>query len=341
MFIVNHSGKNHFLSLNDLINLFYYKSHKLQCIYSNLNCQKIDEYLGLIYILNFYQYQVVDEHRSEMELISERAVQISDVASLFSYKYIAITDVDYHGVINQDQYVQNDTKLKEILTTIEDVIHTENDKQLYQSLVLYNSQFDSRVDVIIEGLTGTNPQTMQQLALIRYETIHTVNELDAILTDRFIVASENMNNALSLAVMISVISFLIATMIGGVLFYALSRSIKQSVNRTLSVATEVSKGNLLTDEIKVRSKDEFAFLATAVNEMIRNLRGLVANITSTSQNVSAASHELVSSSEEVNAGSQQVAGSLQEMASGQTELNQSINQSATTFQEMEGHLKLV
>ncbi|WP_218970578.1 HAMP domain-containing protein [Alkalihalobacterium alkalinitrilicum] len=276
-----------------------------------------------------------------MELISERAVQISDVASLFSYKYIAITDVDYHGVINQDQYVQNDTKLKEILTTIEDVIHTENDKQLYQSLVLYNSQFDSRVDVIIEGLTGTNPQTMQQLALIRYETIHTVNELDAILTDRFIVASENMNNALSLAVMISVISFLIATMIGGVLFYALSRSIKQSVNRTLSVATEVSKGNLLTDEIKVRSKDEFAFLATAVNEMIRNLRGLVANITSTSQNVSAASHELVSSSEEVNAGSQQVAGSLQEMASGQTELNQSINQSATTFQEMEGHLKLV
>ncbi|MFV8826886.1 methyl-accepting chemotaxis protein [Alkalihalobacterium sp. APHAB7] len=300
--------------------------------------------LGLFFIgfiLNFYQYQVVDEHRSDMELISDRTVQISEIGSLFQYKYIAITDVDYHGVINQNMYRQNDYKLHETLETIEDVMVTEAEQQLYQSLLLYNSQFDSRVDAILEGLTGTNAQTMQQLALIRNETINAVNELDAILKNRMIETSTNLNNAITLAVIISVISFIVSAVLGGIIFYALSRSIKQSIHSTLTVATEVSKGNLLAEEIKVRSKDELGMLATAINEMTRNLRDLVANITSTSQNVSAASHELVSSSEEVNAGSQEVAGSLQEMASGQTQLNQSINQSATIFQEMEERLKQV
>ncbi|MDE5414994.1 methyl-accepting chemotaxis protein [Alkalihalobacterium chitinilyticum] len=300
--------------------------------------------LGLFFIgfiLNFYQYQVVDKHRSDMELISDRALQVSDIGSIFRYKYIAITDVDYHGVIDQNLYRQYDFKLHETLAAIEDVMVTEAEQQLYQSLLLYNSQFDSRVDAILEGLTGTNPQTMQQLALIRNETINAVNELDAILKNRMVETSTNLNNAVTLAVIISVISFIVSAVLGGIIFYALSRSIKQSVQSTLTVATEVSKGNLLTEEIKVRSNDELGLLGTAVNEMTRNLRDLVANITSTSQNVSAASHELVSSSEEVNAGSQEVAGSLQEMASGQTQLNQSINQSATIFQEMEDRLKQV
>ncbi|MEB1808013.1 MAG: methyl-accepting chemotaxis protein [Bacillaceae bacterium] len=300
--------------------------------------------LGLFFIgfiLNFYQYQVVDKHRSDMELISDRALQVSDIGSIFRYKYIAITDVDYHGIIDQNLYRQYDFKLHETLAAIEDVMVTEAEQQLYQSLLLYNSQFDSRVDAILDGLTGTNPQTMQQLALIRNETINAVNELDVILKNRMVETSSNLNSAVTLAVIISVISFIVSAVLGGIIFYALSRSIKQSVQSTLTVATEVSKGNLLTKEIKVRSNDELGLLGTAVNEMTRNLRDLVANITSTSQNVSAASHELVSSSEEVNAGSQEVAGSLQEMASGQTQLNQSINQSATIFQEMEDRLKQV
>ncbi|WP_216829403.1 methyl-accepting chemotaxis protein [Alkalihalobacterium elongatum] len=293
------------------------------------------------FILNFYQYQIIDKHRSEMQLISDRTVQISDIGSLFRYKYIAITDVDYHGVINQELYRQSEAKLQDTLATIEDVLATEKEMQLYQSLLLYNSQFDNRVDVILDGLTGTNPQTMQQLALIRNETTNTVNELDTILRARMIEISTNLNNAITVAIIISIISFIVATIVGGILFYTLSRSIKQSINSTLKVATEVSKGNLLADEIQIRSNDELGSLAKAVNEMTRNLRDLVANITSTSQNVSAASHELVSSSEEVNAGSQQVASSLQEMASGQSQLNKSIKQSVITFHEMEDRLRQV
>lgn len=79
---------------------------------------------------------------------------------------------------------------------------------------------------------------------------------------------------------------------------------------------EVAKGNLVLDEIETKRKDELGRVVHSFNDMTKNLRGLIANVLDTSQQVAASSQQLSANAEETSKAAEQIAGSIQSVSSG-------------------------
>ncbi|MEI7026354.1 methyl-accepting chemotaxis protein [Paenibacillus sp. y28] len=102
----------------------------------------------------------------------------------------------------------------------------------------------------------------------------------------------------------------LATIIGIGLALYISQGISTSVARVVSVVSKASQGNF-RDSVEVRTRDEIGLLAASFNEMLSNLRALISQIISSSQNVAAASQQISATTEEIASGSSSQANSAQ------------------------------
>ncbi len=92
----------------------------------------------------------------------------------------------------------------------------------------------------------------------------------------------------------------------------LSRPIKLITNKV----EQVANGDLSTDHVVVKNKDEIGQLSEYINQMTNNLKVMIHEISNTSLQVAATSEELSASSEEMSKSVEQVASSLQQLANG-------------------------
>lgn len=111
-----------------------------------------------------------------------------------------------------------------------------------------------------------------------------------------------------------IIAATIVCLITGLLLSLLftSRLIKPLKEMVLSVK-HVAEGDL-TQEIKVKSKDEIGILASTFNQMVGDLKNIITGIQDSSDKLASYSQELASSSEEVTATAEEVAGTTNEVA---------------------------
>ena len=91
----------------------------------------------------------------------------------------------------------------------------------------------------------------------------------------------------------------------------------------------ISTGDLTTEPIVVVSKDEIGQLGIAINELQKELKHILGNISRVSETVASHSEELTQSALEVSSGSEQISATMQELASGSEQL-------ATRSSEMAG-----
>lgn len=89
-----------------------------------------------------------------------------------------------------------------------------------------------------------------------------------------------------------------------------------------------SKGGDLTQEIKLKSKDEVGDLGEAVNKFVNNLRGIIKQVYDASEQVNLDSNSLSKASNEVRQGTEQVASAMQQMSAGIEEQANSSNEIA-------------
>ncbi len=97
------------------------------------------------------------------------------------------------------------------------------------------------------------------------------------------------------------------------------RSITKPLAAAVEFAQDIAGGNLAMKRLNSRSRDETGRLATALNEMLENLRGLVSRVAQSSEQVAASSEELASSVQAVGQAAQQVAETITQMAKGTDE----------------------
>lgn len=106
---------------------------------------------------------------------------------------------------------------------------------------------------------------------------------------------------------------LAVALIGLGLTLLFARSIVRPIKTLLANVQEVAKGNL-TRSVDVRSKDEIGELGSAFNQMVSQLRVIVANLQGTSIKLSSHSQEMAASGEEVSATVEELAGTTNEVA---------------------------
>lgn len=110
-------------------------------------------------------------------------------------------------------------------------------------------------------------------------------------------------------------AILFAVVSGFILSLLISRNISQGLNRLVAVAGKLADGDLTSDNIEVRGKDEIASLTIAFNKMKNVLEGIIKDMVEISLSLSGAARQLSSQAQQTSAGASENAATVGEIAS--------------------------
>ncbi|MBU8905325.1 methyl-accepting chemotaxis protein [Desertibacillus haloalkaliphilus] len=268
---------------------------------------------ALAFIAIFNNLSNISTETEALERRGERAVIVTDIASLVRSKYIQINDYARTGTYDEERYRELRDRTAEYLTTIEDRMHTEEQQQLYDMLVHHNSRFNSIASLI---LSNENMSLLSDLEYVRQEAVSTALELQDIVINQMEYAATQAQGAVERSQVVMLTSFIIAAILGSLLFVLFSLSLAKQLNRVVSVAERISEGDLQVDKLKSDSKDEIGTLGASMNKMGDSLRTLLQQITMTSEQVAASSQQLTASSAETSKATEEITDAIQTVASG-------------------------
>lgn len=127
----------------------------------------------------------------------------------------------------------------------------------------------------------------------------------------------------------------IAAIIVGISFaWYISRIISQPVIKLAGAAEKIAAGDLTADDINIKNRDEIGDLAHSFNQMVKNLRELIEQVSINAEQVAASSEELTASAEQTTKASEQIASTMQEVASGVEKQVRSVEETSETVNEM-------
>ncbi|WP_202080483.1 methyl-accepting chemotaxis protein [Caldalkalibacillus salinus] len=107
----------------------------------------------------------------------------------------------------------------------------------------------------------------------------------------------------------------IAIVFGIALMLWITNSINNPLRKLMSATEAIANGDL-RQEVSVTSNDEFGMLSKAVNQMAANLRHLIGQVHSNSEEVATTSEELSASAEQTQNTAHHISSSVQEISSG-------------------------
>lgn len=133
---------------------------------------------------------------------------------------------------------------------------------------------------------------------------------------------------------------LVLIILGIIFSMILSRSFVKPIKIFAEEVEILAKGDF-TGEIAVKSKDEFGGLAKSMNQMIGNIRHLIAQVINTSQGVSTTVDELAVNSNQAAGVVSQVANAIGEVAKGNNEQTQTINETTVIIEQMDSAIQQI
>ncbi|MGP9805123.1 methyl-accepting chemotaxis protein [Paracoccus sp. NSM] len=126
----------------------------------------------------------------------------------------------------------------------------------------------------------------------------------------------------------------ISLAVGALAATLLTLSISRRLLASRALARKIAQGDL-RDLAEVRGHDEIANLQKAMNDMIRRLREIVADVTLSARNVAAGASQMAATSEELSRGATDQAAATEEASASVEEMAANIRQSADNAQTTE------
>ena len=114
--------------------------------------------------------------------------------------------------------------------------------------------------------------------------------------------------------------------------FIITRSITRPMNEAVAATHRLSKGDL-TARVEVKSRDETGQLLAALNTMSENLKDIVGDVKSASDNVASGSQQLSASSQQMSQGATEQAASVEEASSSMEQMAANIRQNADNSQQ--------
>ncbi|PKM55562.1 MAG: hypothetical protein CVU98_12225 [Firmicutes bacterium HGW-Firmicutes-3] len=141
------------------------------------------------------------------------------------------------------------------------------------------------------------------------------------------------NSIMSFRIILSIV-LVIAFALVILLTIILVRGITNPVNRLVKTADELALGNLWTEQLKVTSGDELGVLTTAINKMQENIRGLITEITLSSDNMEKTSKALSMHAFNTTKTTEEVARTVDQISKGAMEQAHDTNAASDTIIEL-------
>ncbi|MBY0121240.1 methyl-accepting chemotaxis protein [Bacillus sp. S/N-304-OC-R1] len=130
-------------------------------------------------------------------------------------------------------------------------------------------------------------------------------------------------------------------LLGSIIIIWFSGHLSKPIKLVTVQIAKVADGDLTSDQLIIKNKDEIGQLASDVNRMTANLKEMIQDVSNTSLQVAATSEELSASSEEMSQSVEQVAVSIQELATGadaQKEKTVETNEVVSTISNKIAHI---
>lgn len=141
-------------------------------------------------------------------------------------------------------------------------------------------------------------------------------------------------------IIITIVSAFIGLALIGLLLYWLVASAIKPINGLVEVMQKIASGDL-TSMADVKTKDEFGKLAEANNIMVKELRDLVSQISSSAQDIAASSEELSATTESVSSTMEEISTSVEGVSYGLETVSASTEEINASSEEMTASLTLL
>lgn len=137
------------------------------------------------------------------------------------------------------------------------------------------------------------------------------------------------------------ITLLLTTLIGGALIILFSNHISKPIVTITNAITEVSEGNLDVEFLSIENKDETMLLAEAFNKMLKNLRGLIGTIKTSSVTVAHSASGLSEITDQTAQAVNEVAITIEEIAKSANEQAKDTESAAIKIKELARNIQAV
>lgn len=246
-----------------------------------------------------------------------------DVAHSISsriYEFLALqmrADLNKEPKIILDAYVEFENFVIDIDQWIE-INENQTDKNNLQQMKNYTAIYKKTLDSMIERWAvldqeatrlDTSIETMAQLVSTLQTTglINTSQAVDAQVT------------SIILFRLILMVVLLITFLLGILMTYVLVKGITEPIHKLVVIANKIAEGNLGTRQSQNTTKDELGILTRAMYTMQNNIRSLILEITTSSEDVAATSSRLSLHALETTKTTEEVARTVEQISEGATE----------------------
>lgn len=132
----------------------------------------------------------------------------------------------------------------------------------------------------------------------------------------------------------------LAIVVTGTVLFLYSRYIVNSIKTVNQFATAIVEGDL-SQNIVVKSNDEFGQMTENLNTMIHNFKGIIGGIVNSSQQLAASSEELTASADEGSRTTEQIVCSIQEVSDGVKQKLIGVEATVYSAQQVSEHMQLI
>ncbi|TGB02651.1 methyl-accepting chemotaxis protein [Halobacillus salinus] len=268
-------------------------------------------------------YVNLDQTRDNMITLDDRgttAIEVAEMASLARTKDIRIADYirEPRGSYI-DEFEDRNERFQELQDT-----YTEKFKgsPLEESMDEIHSLDEQINTIFFDQMVGnlSNEREIDQLRNktqgLRSQLVDELNVVQQSVQEAMNTTTVQSKSSIQGTITTMLIAAALAILIGTLLIWIVNRSIRRRMNDLVSVADQISSGELYHVDLDDSSKDEIGTLSIAMNQMKAQLHQLIQEMGVLSNQVKHQSNDLQQSSSEVQEASQQVAATMEELSSG-------------------------
>ncbi|MCA1041775.1 methyl-accepting chemotaxis protein [Bacillus infantis] len=277
--------------------------------------------VGSIVLLGSFSIYVINAQVKRTDLLQDKMDFQKDIIKI-QHRLAGISNDERALILTGDkQYAESmNEKAEDVQSLIRQAEGKALEKKNLEQIEKMESSFNMFWDINqrVIGLYETDPEAARDLhfgeeRMLRKDVLDpAVNELVSVLDKELEqinkIKEENSEGSKEILIALAVA----ASLAGGILSFMLLRSILIPLGALNRQLNNIASGDAdLTQKVDVKGNNEFGQLAQSFNAFVGSLRGMIAHIGMSSEQVAAASEELSASAEQSKAASGHIAETMQ------------------------------
>ncbi|KYG91125.1 chemotaxis protein [[Bacillus] sp. KCTC 13219] len=239
---------------------------------------------------------------------------------------------------NEEKFFANQQLLQDKMDELSGLFKTDTMINHHKNMQEKVEQFNATAETFLATIKARHISKAQDIVNNELQTINTeiLNIADQMVVyqdGKLNEISKQSATAITIAKTTSIILVIVAVLIAIGLVIFVKRAITKPLVRIVESTNVIAQGDLTEPDIPVQTKDEIGQLATAFNLMKDNLKGLLGNVQSNSEQLSAAAEQLSASTEEVTATTTDVTNRASNTAEITRTASNAANESAKAMEE--------